>query len=145
VLLQEEPAQRPGDGEGDVGVGDVGEDVQDEALTQQRRALALAARAEVAGLAGERDQAGVAAGAAARPGEARLHASTLEVGLEGPAHMPGSGPGIEALLAHLQVALEKLLDEAVERRLLRPPRAVAGRGLADERRRRGDAPRGVRR
>jgi hypothetical protein len=56
-LALEQPAQDTWNRENDVAVRDGREDLRDDVLREQRRALGLAARTEVVGPAGEREQA----------------------------------------------------------------------------------------
>ncbi len=82
-LALEQPAQDARNREHDVAVRHGLEDLRDDVLREQRRALGLAARAEVASSAGEREQVLGPAVRTADPREAALKPAAGEVGLDG--------------------------------------------------------------
>jgi len=83
-LALEQPAQDTWNREHDVAVRDGLEDLLDDVLREQRRALGPAARTEVASSAGESEQVLGGAVRAADPREAALQPAAGEVGLDAP-------------------------------------------------------------
>jgi len=82
-LALEQPAQDTWNRENDVAVRHGLEDLRHDVLREQRRALGLAARTEVASSAGEREQVLGAAVRTTDPREAALQPAAGEVGLDG--------------------------------------------------------------
>lgn len=116
ALALEQSPQRPGDGEDDVAVGHGGEDLFRELLREERRALGLTGRREVAGLAGERLEVLPAAGGTADPGEAVDQPAAVEKRLAATAdhRAERAVARLEALLVDTEVALEVLIEESIE-------------------------------
>ena len=115
-LALEEPAKRLGHGEDDMSMRDRKQHDLDQERAEQRGTLGLAARAEVARLAGEGQQVlGLAVGAA-QAREARLVAAAVQVLLYGPSHdrPQGAVALLEALGMLSRVGLEVCVQELVE-------------------------------
>ena len=83
TLALEHPPQRARDRQHDVAVRDGLEDLGDDMFRKERRPLGLAARAEVAGPTGKREQVLGPIARATDPREAALEPAAGEVGLDG--------------------------------------------------------------
>jgi hypothetical protein len=134
ALTFEQASDRLGDGEDEMSVGNGREDLLPELLGEQGRALGLAGRTEVPGLARERQQVLPLARRAAYSGEAVVKTAAVEERLDAAAHdrAQRSARGLEPLLVDACVVLEMRVDNPVEVRALGVARAVDSRGFADE-------------
>jgi hypothetical protein len=133
ALSLEQPTQDAGDGEHVMAVGDGGEDLLPEFLGEEGRALGLAARAEVTGLAGEGQEVLAMARWAADPGEAAGEPAALEERIGGAA---GDGAQwtvlrLEAVFVRGEVAVEVVLEDPIEVGALGVTRPVQGRRIGD--------------
>jgi hypothetical protein len=122
----QDASQDPRDRQHDVPMGHSLENLGDQLLGEQGRALGLAGGAEVAGLAAEGEQVLGAAVGAADAGEARLQPAAVQVRLH---RRSDHGPQrtvarLVPLLVDLHVPLEVLLEELVEGGPLGMPRPV---------------------
>jgi hypothetical protein len=107
-LALKEAAENPWDREYNMPVGHRRQDSGQELLGQERRPPGLAARAEVVGLAGERQKVLTPAPGTADPGESVLQAPALQKSRDRARHYGAqvSITGLEPLLVFPQEALE---------------------------------------
>jgi len=133
ALSLEQPTQDAGDGEHVMAVGDGGEDLLPELLGEEGRALGLAARAEVAGLAGEGQEVLAAAGGAPDPCEAVGEPAALEERIGGAADdgAQRSVLRLEAVFVRGEVAVEVVLEDPIEVGALGVTRPVQGCRIGD--------------
>ncbi len=132
----EEAAQRPGNREDHVSVRHRPPNDLYEMLGEERCALGLTARAEVARLAREGDEVFRSAAAAPQAREARDVPPTVEELLDAPADHAAQHAVARrvALGVHTGVVLEVLLEQSVEARALGTTGAVEHRVLRHPRR-----------
>jgi hypothetical protein len=132
-LALELPAQDARDREHDLAVRDGLEELRDDVLREQRRALRLTARTEVASPAREGEQVLRPAVRTADPREAALEPAAGEVDLDGCrddlAQRPL--PRLVAFLVLPDVALEVLLEQPVDDGALGVAGPVDARGLGE--------------
>ena len=112
AALAENAAQHAGDGEDELAVGDGLADVTGDVLSDHEGPLLVAARAEAAAAAGERDKELVAAPGAADAGEALLQIAAGEELLDGP--FDDGAPEAVALLVAVVVDALELVEVPIE-------------------------------